>query len=564
MNDQQKRYYCGECGYKFPKELMSRIEKGIQVYCEMCGYPFALEGVKFKEFKEKEQKVKGVKVKISDAESKKGEVEVVKESIKIKTTAPRERLPENTLVSLNNAIQDLNKFSYIILFIVSALALLNLIKLFYSAYSSEILRITFESIALFIFGNRIAHFDKKRIVPLIENKEYNKVGISAFCLGIMGCVVYGSGVVLLIKGILVNTYIANDERNKDYQAYDAGLLVKDSFNSISTYAGVTILILAFTYVVGAVESIMRNAITASSIGRVIVLGVIFIISTSGVLIDKMKSSEIASKTTFTHEDGGVILTAGIIGCLFGAAGIFILLKGALILILASEKPPEFIHYTADQAPAPQIVTIPPTPPKSPYEMGKDDGGIPTPLPPESDVGLISIPIQKEGIMAAKSPQDDKGLDEIPPTESSEKSEKETKMEVKEEKKIEKKEKKRRLKMHESLLPISKESDREVVEKYFLRIFSVLSEKIRRKIIELNIPEKDKKEILKEFAFLTEEEQEKYLNELFELNRELSEKLILRVKKLNLAPKYLQQIIEQLRYMPIREQEQYIKFLEEST
>jgi len=81
---------------------------------------------------------------------------------------------------------------------------------------------------------------------------------------------------------------------------------------------------------------------------------------------------------------------------------------------------------------------------------------------------------------------------------------------------------------------------------------------------LNIPEKDKKEILKEFVYLTEEEQEKYLNELFELNREISEKLILRVKKLNLKPEYLNQIIEQLRYMPVGEQEIYLKFLEEKT
>lgn len=570
MNDEQKnvkssKYFCRECGHQFPKELVKRIEKGIQIFCENCGYKFLLEGVKFRELKEKDLKVK-----------EKKELKEIKQPSPRK---PKERkISQRWMVNINNVIQDINKLSYIILIIVSILSLLRIFQLNWIGNDLQFLSIIFESVALFIFGLRVAHFDKNYLAPLIKKGEYNKVGVSAIALGILGCIVYGAGVVLLIKGILLIIYITCDEKNQEFQGYDWGLLIKDSLNSISSYAGASIIILGFaSFAYMAVSSILIPS--NFRFFSLLIFGFVsLILSIIGVSIDKKRSPTISSKKVFEENDAGSFLVAGIIGCFFYASGVFILLKAITIIILAQKGRPDRIFYDPSRklSISEELMPIQPSTyrqksPKSPYEIksdekGKDQKYISVPLAAKKGPPLKPFPIEEKK---------DKRLEEIPFFETvkkpiEKKSEKQLEKEAKKQKKMDGKIKKKfkkqplKLKLHDSLLPISKESDREIVERYFLKIFNVLSEKIRRKILDLNIPERDKKEILKEFVYLTEEEQEKYLNELFELNRELSEKLILRVKKLNLNPKYLQQIIEQLRYMPVSEQETYLRFLEEAT
>ena len=53
----------------------------------------------------------------------------------------------------------------------------------------------------------------------------------------------------------------------------------------------------------------------------------------------------------------------------------------------------------------------------------------------------------------------------------------------------------------------------VIKKYFSRIFTILSKEIRTKLINLNISERVKKIIVKDLAFLAEEKQNEYLDEL---------------------------------------------------
>lgn len=53
----------------------------------------------------------------------------------------------------------------------------------------------------------------------------------------------------------------------------------------------------------------------------------------------------------------------------------------------------------------------------------------------------------------------------------------------------------------------------VVKKYFSRIFTVLSKEVREKLLNLNLSEKVKKLVIKDLAFLTEEKQNEYLDEL---------------------------------------------------
>ena len=55
---------------------------------------------------------------------------------------------------------------------------------------------------------------------------------------------------------------------------------------------------------------------------------------------------------------------------------------------------------------------------------------------------------------------------------------------------------------------------EIVKKYFSRIFTVLDAKIRERLIKLKVSEEKKELILKELAFLNDEKQGEYLDELF--------------------------------------------------
>ena len=55
---------------------------------------------------------------------------------------------------------------------------------------------------------------------------------------------------------------------------------------------------------------------------------------------------------------------------------------------------------------------------------------------------------------------------------------------------------------------------EIVRRYFSQIFTVLDTKIRERLKNLNVTEEKKKILLKELAFLNDEKQNEYLDELY--------------------------------------------------
>ena len=135
------------------------------------------------------------------------------------------------------------------------------------------------------------------------------------------------------------------------------------------------------------------------------------------------------------------------------------------------------------------------------------------------------------------------------------------------KEIEKKstpEKEYELKLHESLLPVSDEKDKELVKQYFSKIFAVLSKDAKTQINKLKISKKEKNELLEELAFLTKEEQAKYIEAIISIYQEIPKKLIERIRKLpNVKPEHYDKIIKQLKYMDTQEQIKFIQFLEEN-
>jgi len=122
----------------------------------------------------------------------------------------------------------------------------------------------------------------------------------------------------------------------------------------------------------------------------------------------------------------------------------------------------------------------------------------------------------------------------------------------------------KLKLHESLLPVKNDKDKKLVREYFSKIFNVLSKDLRDQIKELNIPKKERKELLKELAFLNKQEQEKYIRAIIDLYKELPIKLIERIRKLpNIKPQYYEKVIEQLKFMDDEEQLEFVHFLEKN-
>ncbi|GAH53077.1 unnamed protein product, partial [marine sediment metagenome] len=119
-----------------------------------------------------------------------------------------------------------------------------------------------------------------------------------------------------------------------------------------------------------------------------------------------------------------------------------------------------------------------------------------------------------------------------------------------------------LRLHESLLPVKNEKDRKIIKEYFAKIFNIISKDIRKQILELDIPKKTRKSILKELAFLAEEEQLNYIEVLRNLYEEIPLKLIERISKLpNVKSKYYDKIVEELKFMDKEQQIEFVQFLE---
>jgi len=515
-------YKCKECNFTFPSELTHLIEQNIQVYCERCGSPFNLEGVKFKPA----------------------------------PTPARKKIKSFTLLSpkdstsLDKFIQFLNAISFLPLFIFTCISfgLIAEIAIFWSNWVDILVsRSLLGTISLVTLI-----YDRVYIYPKVKEKKYNEVFIHSLCLGIVSSILFGLGVIILIKGVLIFFYTITLQKNKDLRARDYGLLVKDSLNDISDKFGVIIILLGiynvyigkfYTDVIGLNFGMLDFPFFVEiPLLLQIYLGFV-LIAVACILIDSRLKSRIAVKQKFEFRDSFIFFILGVFSSIFFSAGIFILLKGILIFFLALGKPTETIQIKPDEIRAPY--TIPS------QKISQEPEKI-LPLEKKSEIKQTISPTLNQS-----------ELTPIPKLEEIKTEEKKASPKtVKREK--EKKEKKFQLQLHDSLLPVKDEKDKKLVQEYFSKIFMVLSKDLRIQINELKISKKEKKDLLEELAFLTKEEQIKYLEALVLLYKDLPKKLTLRIRKLsNVKPKHYDKIIEQLKYMDVEEQMQFVQFLEEN-
>jgi len=521
-------YICNECSYAFPSELSNLIEQKTQVYCERCGSPFVLEGVKFKPAK----------------------TPVTRKSI------PLIALSEKDSSNLDKFIQFLNKISFLPIFIFTFIHFGMIAEI--AVNWDNWISILFNNLSLGLIGLFLLLYDKVYIAPKVREKKYNEIFLDSLCWGILGCILYGTGVIILIRGVFIIIYVATDQKNKDLKVYDYGLLAKNSLNFLSTKAGFVIILMgiyrAFSdkiYIPRDDSKIITFPYSIEVRLILVIYFVLLLLAFVALILDRSLKSDIKVKEKFELGDSIKFIIIGVMGTVFFASGIFILLKGVLLFVL-------FVGTPSDK------LQIPPTEEKPVYspeaykrdkpqikpdiEVRKGEPKEPTIEP----TPLTTMPKEKDIIP-------DRG---VKIEEELAKVEKLEEILVKEDK--ERKEEDIELRLHESLLPVKNEKDKKLVKEYFSKIFAVLSKDLRQQISKLKISKNEKRELLEELAFLTKEEQVKYVETLVDLYKEIPKKLIERIRKLpNVKLQYINNLIDQLKYMDAQEQIKFVQFLEEN-
>jgi hypothetical protein len=278
---------------------------------------------------------------------------------------------------------------------------------------------------------------------------------------------------------------------------------------------------------------------------------LLIISSIALIIDRRSRTYIGTTQKFVFGESVKVIVIGVIGSVFYAAGIFILLKGILLFFLFVGKPSEKSHITPIEQKSvyePQVYREIEDPLKK--IVGEKEKKFEEPIRRQEPTEIIPL---EEKIVPTKETKFEEKPDVIEESEAlSDKKEKE------------KKEEDIELRLHESLLPVKDEKDKKLVKEYFSKIFSVLSKDLREQISNLKISKKEKSKLLEELAFLTKEEQVKYIEALVDLYKEIPKKLIERIQKLpNVNLKHIDKIVVQLRQMDFEEQLKFVQFLEEN-
>jgi DNA-directed RNA polymerase subunit RPC12/RpoP len=536
-------YVCRSCGYVFAQELSELIENNVQVYCEMCGTPFSLAGVEFKQ----------APTRFSKPAYSSNQPYSISQKSKSK---------------LANVIKKINKFDDIPIIIFAVIIFGLSFQHLFNPINGTFLFVG--QIILGLSAILILIYDSRYISPRIESDGFNSIALDAFCYGILGCIIYGIGVIILIKGILIIIYNIIYQEEEKHKFYNFILKLKNSLNNFSAKAGFVIVLFtlfsiffglfnnSFTYMIWdflsniVIETDFWNNLVDISI---ILIG-FSIFPIIILLIDFRLQRKIYDKTDLNIGDAIGVFILGIVGSAFFGVGIFILLKAIMLFLLVMSKP---IDYKKPILIGEENVIVQ----TSSFQAAK----VKPPEQKDNEEVIQKLEKEKEPLIVEIKPdlEEKPSFAKVVPKGEEFKNEEHIQKETPDIQTVEVSESQKdlpELKLHESLLPVKDDKDKKIVKEYFSKIFNILSKDLRDKIKDLDIPKKDRKELLKEIAFLTEVEQQKYLEILKELYSEFPKKLIERIRKLkNLKPQHYEKVIEQLKYMDTKEQLEFVQFLE---
>jgi len=558
MVKKNKKYICAECGHVFSEELAKLIEDETQVYCENCGTPFSLEGTVFTE-REYEPAEK-----------------IVPEPVKKKTKTVKAQPPKKEkkhLSNLKKGITTLDSFSYIPILIVSILIYVGIVGILFNP--GDWIIIIIRQVLFGTAGLIIALYDKKVISKKIKEEKFDTAFLESFCIGILGCIIYGSGVIILIKGIMLMIFVIYSKSQQKRGAYKFLTSIKDSFLKFSTKFGLIIVLLGVHAVIMGPEPLYREIMMDIKVEfpnanpllmLVIPFAVFFFLALVSLLIHNKVKNKLLYNPDIKVVDFIKTLILGILATTFFASGIFILLEGTTLLIFYFVKPSEK-ELEAEKVKKSEAVVNPFKTIESARERGEN---VEKPVSLEQrekieqEITKIKDEERLEPISSKEEAIPRERKKERPLIKEEErKEEEETEKVVPEPQKPEEKLEEYKLKLHESLLPVKDKKDKKLVTKYFSKIFNILSKDIREQIEDLNLSKKERKEILKELAFLSKEKQIKYIDAIVNLYQEqIPKDLVERIRHLpNVKTEHYQKIVNELKYLDRDEQLRFIDYLE---
>ncbi len=260
---------------------------------------------------------------------------------------------KNRLENAEDLIMKLDRYSsipFVILFIVQ---IAYIIEAIYSPTSwANIIVIRLLGA---IFGYIFYIYDRRTISEYIQKGEFSAVVTDCFLWGMLGCFMYGTGIILLIKGIAIYDYLyqyklsLKSKPEKDEYSKNINADIFLSLNYSTSSLGFIIILMAFYnfgiepfYQLminnGASEAGVPYSLLNVEFVPFLIMCALLIISIIALFKDydyraeftqRVKEFELSNEK-FKREDFFRYLFIGIFACFYFGAGIFILIKSLVI------------------------------------------------------------------------------------------------------------------------------------------------------------------------------------------------------------------------------------------
>ena len=250
-------------------------------------------------------------------------------------------MDDKSVEYVKKSIHLLDKISYIPALSVSIIFFIFFLEILVNPFNWIFLSSTY--LLGSIIGFLLYIYDKNYISPKIYNEEYNNIILDALCWGIIGCIFHGTGIFILFKGLLILFYNINEnilnskDKKKEYRQ-NFRIKLYSSLNSISSFAGVVIILLVF-YNLGI--SVMLNVFEQLVIGNYRVFFepfyIFLIVSVIILIFDHNNEEFFKTNLDLNPKIGAKDLIKGILGCSFYATNIFILFRGIILVSLPDYK-----------------------------------------------------------------------------------------------------------------------------------------------------------------------------------------------------------------------------------
>lgn len=590
----QIAFRCSECSELFPKELVDEILKEKVVLCEKCGFParFNFTQKDYKEMgspqiqapklKQKQTRayqnpnVSGTQRdsnrKESAAQPKKYQYESPpkpvskpikkpKVGITVHTSGLKEKIPPQDIDNIKKAIRIMNDIVGSPLIIIIGILILTsslpnaISTMQIGDYYAGIMKIVVNSYR-FIIIILMWNINYRLVIKKVREENYTNLGVDAIVLGFIGLPLYGLGTFILFEGIFILQYEVFIRHNNLIDLGKTDSLSQEIFSA--NFMESTIKVMNEFLVKGTTFLLLYSLLpilkevrdftsaTPETIGSLVFYAVFLGVSIAFLVYVKSKFTKsvkekayqeipeeyiirciVFSSFSLIYAGVGVI---GLVVCilLFVYRGIYRDIKKKLPTIQYVKKSIESEPKKSQTPEVSQKVAIPFIP-----EITQQSETQPKSVPPPPDA--IKKPLQTIPEIRVDDKEARNQL--ITSLKQSEKQKPET---------------------PPGKLPSGEKGD---IKDYMDRVFTVLTADMRERLLKLDIPEDQKWDVIREFINLKKEQQQKYLDELENVNRVLSEELIKRVRKMKLPTKETKSIIDQLEIMDPKEQIQFVEFLE---